>query len=98
VEDTEFQVQQAKDGERRQEELRAKDFVDIMATRGGRRFVFKLLVDCQIFMPIYDPDHSAMAWKEGKRAIGLEVLSDCNTLCPELYQLMMNESNEVTDK
>lgn len=79
-------------------ELRRRDdFLAIMGSESGRRFVWQLMGDCSLFLPIYSPDHSEMSYKEGRRQIGLKLLADCNELCPELYLKMMNENTQPTE-
>jgi hypothetical protein len=36
----------------------------------------------------------AMAFKEGERNIGLQILRDLMRACPDMYVLMMREANE----
>lgn len=76
------------------ERRRRDDFLAIMGTQAGRRFVWGLLGDSGMFRGIYSPDHSEMAFKEGKRQAGLKLLDDCNSICPGLYLTMMDENNQ----
>lgn len=76
---------------------RRSDFLAIMGTSQGRRFIWKLMGESCLFLPIYSPDHSQMAFNEGRRQIGLKLLTDCNTLCPNLYLTMMKENTQPTE-
>ena len=83
------------------EQRRRRDFLAIMQTQQGRRFVWGLMTYSGIFEGLYSPVHAEMAFSEGKRQGGLKLLDDCNLICPDLYLLMMNENNqpiEVTDQ
>lgn len=70
----------------------ADDFRDIMNTIGGRRYFWNLIADCQCYQPIFHENHAIMSIREGKRQIGLRLLHQINTICPELYQVMVNEN------
>lgn len=80
------------------EQQRRQDFLSIMGTVQGRRFVCSLMGESGMFRGMYSPDHSEMAFREGRRQIGLKLLDDCNTICPDLYNKMMGESNQPTGK
>lgn len=76
------------------ERRRRDDFLAIMGTQAGRRFVWGLMGDSGMFRGMYSPDHSEMAFREGKRQAGLKLLDDCNNICPLLYLKMMDENNQ----
>lgn len=68
------------------------DFAAIMATAGGRRHFWQQIGSCHVFSPVFDPDHSVMCLREGRRQVGLEILQRINVLCPDMYQVMVNEN------
>lgn len=69
-----------------------EDFREIMETRGGRRFMWHMMADCLVFQPLYHTDASVMYLREGKRQMGLSLLTKIQSLCPHQYQVMANEN------
>lgn len=88
---------------RRQAALRAKERQDAafraqMSTKDGRRFVCGLLNKSGVFWTTYNPKAADialdMAFAEGRKQLGYELMSQCLSLCPKLYDLMLEESKE----
>lgn len=67
-----------------------EDFMELMSTRAGRRFIKGLLVDCGIFQSSYTGSAETY-FREGRRDIGLKVLARINDWCPHLYSTLMQE-------
>lgn len=76
-----------------------EDFREIMATHGGRRFIWHAMAECLVFQPVYHAEASVMYLREGKRQIGLNYLLKIQSLCPSQYQVMANENatNPIED-
>lgn len=87
-----------KEREARAQKQLEVDFVDIMATAGGRRFMWALIGSCHAFHPIFDVDHAVMCLKEGRRNVGLEMIQRINALCPDQYQVMVRENTVYTSE
>ena len=66
----------------------------VMDTKSGRLWFFDLLTSCHIFDSSFAMEAIAMAFKEGERNIGLQILRDLMRACPDMYVLMMREANE----
>lgn len=79
----------AKDARKRE----AADFLEIMGTAAGRRFVWRLLSQAGVFHSSFT-GNSETFFREGKRAIGLWVMSEIDALCPESYALMVRENQQ----
>jgi hypothetical protein len=74
------------------------DFRGIMSTVQGRRFVWSMLVQFGAFRELFDESHALMAYKEGRRQIGLYLIHKINVDCPDQYQVMTNENTTYTSK
>lgn len=70
----------------------AADFLWLMEDQRGRRIVWKQLSSAGVFKTTFNPDAMTMAFSEGRRTAGLELLSIVHSLCPQLYHTMMKES------
>lgn len=70
-----------------------RDFVDIMKTPHGRRFIHGLIGFCGVFKSSYT-GNSATFYNEGQRNVGLMIMSKINEHCPELYVTMINEHRQ----
>lgn len=89
--------------ERRLAELRANQRSDEcfrlqMSTREGRRFVWGLLAKAGVFWSTYNPKASDikadMAFAEGRKQTGYELMAQCLRVCPQMYSKMIEESKE----
>lgn len=70
----------------------AEEFRELMGMPQFRRFVWLFLADCMVWQPIYDSDHSVMSLREGKRQMGLNLLTKIQVHCPDMYQKMTTEN------
>lgn len=67
------------------------DLKRLMRLKWGRRIVWRLLDRAGVYRLSFDGNPLVMAFNEGNRNEGLRVLAQINTLCPELYHLMVKE-------
>lgn len=74
------------------------DFRGIMATDGGRRFVWFMLQEFGAFKAMPIESHAQMAYMEGRRNVGLMLISKIQAYCPERYQQMSLENTTKTEK
>ena len=65
------------------------DFIAVASTAEGQRFLWRLMSDCGVFSSIWHPS-AQIHFNEGKRNVGLFVLTELNRLCPERYLEMVN--------
>jgi len=65
-----------------------------MSTIAGRQFMLAKLEACHIFSTSFSIDALQMAFNEGERNRGLDLLNDIMRHCPDQYVLMMRENNE----
>lgn len=90
------QVTDAKRREKSLEEREIGDFRTIVATRAGRRFIWRYLGRCGVFESSFIPEQKEAAtfFREGERNIGLQLLAEINRAQPEAYALMLKEAKE----
>lgn len=68
-----------------------EDFLWVMDTKQGRRFIWRLLEDAGVFQSSFT-GNSETFFREGQRNVGLKVLSRIHDLCPDKYSIMLNEA------
>jgi hypothetical protein len=86
--------------QRQAEDRRVREIVlrTLMAERNGRRFVWLMLEEMNIFSQtvVFGPGgHAASAFNEGKRMLGLRLLADVTRLAPNEYLQMTVENTKV---
>ena len=63
----------------------------LMASKQGRRIVWRSLDRAGVFRLSFNTDPLTTAFNEGSRNEGLRILAQIHTLCPELYPVMVKE-------
>jgi hypothetical protein len=69
------------------------DLVTVMSTRQGRRLIWRLISECELYVAAPIDNHPRMAFQEGKREIGRRLLVRAQTV-PELFLLMQSENQQ----
>jgi hypothetical protein len=89
-------TQQADIQERRRLEaqIAIEDLGWVMGDPQGRRFIARMLDRAGIYLPSFHADALRMAFNEGKRYEGLQLLEQIMGRYPELYARMCKESRE----
>lgn len=67
----------------------------LMSSKRGRRIVWRLLSQAGVFQPVFHPTAMMMAFKEGHRNYGLQMLNAVTAFCPDLYATMQKENTHV---
>ncbi len=67
----------------------------LLGSKRGRRIVHRLLEQSGVFKLSFNTNAMQMAFAEGNRNFGNRTLAMINTLCPELYSVMIKEANDV---
>lgn len=98
MEDTESILRKREDQQRLEQMQAEQDFKWLMGDARGRRLVWADLTRARVFHPIFDQNPSQMAFNEGGRQHGLRLLSDIHSLCPNLYQVMVQENTTNPDE
>lgn len=71
--------------------IEVEDFKWLMADKRGRRYVWRLLSLTRVFQSSFT-GNSHTFFNEGTRNVGLKILEDINSLCPERYLQMLQEN------
>lgn len=74
---------------------RVNFLVSAMSTREGRLWIRDLLESTKVFQTSFSPESLKMAFNEGERNIGLRILADVMTSCPDRYIEMMKENKDA---
>ena len=87
-------VRKAKQRERQERDHELNDLRDVLSTRQGRRFVWKLLgmAGCFRLSFVYG-EAETTAFNEGRRSLGLALMADVHEADAEKYVQMANEAN-----
>lgn len=98
--DQEEQREKAEKEARERQQRRGDLLGKVLQTEEGRKFLWMHMEDCNIFAPVFDKDHAVMALHEGRRQVGLRLMSDISTAFPDFYNRMANENmlNEKGDQ
>lgn len=71
------------------------DLVAVMGTPEGRRFVWKILSDGNIFSLSFNANFGVMGFNDGKKSVALGVYMDIHRYCFDLYQEMEREARTI---
>jgi hypothetical protein len=66
----------------------------MMSTLPGRTWLWHHLSSCHCFSTTFTGDPLTSAFSEGQRSIGLALLAEVMSACPDLYIQAMRESHE----
>jgi hypothetical protein len=68
------------------------DFRKVLGTPEGRRVYWAILNRCNVFGTSYAEGASATAFNEGRRAVGIELMREGQSLASADYVLTLNEA------
>jgi len=86
-------LERAAEAKRRRD---VEDFKSLMKLKEGRRFVWRLLAETGVYHSSFT-GNSETFFKEGRRSIGLILMGELHTICPELYAVMVEEHQTNDD-
>ena len=72
---------------------RGETIATIASTTSGRRYLWEKLEAAHIFTSVYNDLPERMAFLEGERNQGLQLLGDIVQYCPDQFLEMMREAN-----
>lgn len=84
--------------ERQQREREQNDLRWVMGSKQGRRFIWRRLSRAGVYQPSFNTDSAVMAFNEGNRNAGLELLNEIMETCPERYTEMLNEQKDAKER
>lgn len=79
------------DAVERQARLDREDLETLLVLPSGRRFLWTLLERTGVFGASYSPDTHAMAFTEGRRSVGLELMLRLQRETPNRWVEMLGE-------
>jgi hypothetical protein len=92
-------AEQAKRQEaRKAKNLRLTELDDIkwlMDSKRGRRLMWRLLARTGIYTTSFSTVAMQMAYREGERSVGLDLLADVHLACPDAHTVMTKENSSV---
>ena len=71
-----------------------EDWKWLMKTKRGRRIVWRLLEEAGVFRLSFSTNAMAMAFAEGNKNAGLQILAQVQKHSPDLYTTMVKEAND----
>lgn len=86
--------QRRADKTRAARQVEAADWKWLMASKQGRRIVWRLLDKAGIYRTSFT-GNSETFFKEGMRNMGLFIVAEIQAHSPEAYALMLTESNQA---
>lgn len=86
-------VRRAEKSEKLWSKDRAELLRRIMGGAPGRRWTLEILEACHVFGTTFTGDALSSAFSEGERNVGLRILADVMSACPDQYIQMMREKN-----
>jgi hypothetical protein len=89
------QVKRGKQTERWRMEREENDLRAILDTLTGRRVVWKLLCDAGVFRAMYEMSEFERGVQEGKRRLGLELMTAIQRIDSTLYHRMAKEAHDL---
>lgn len=78
-------------------EMEIQDIKWLMSSKRGRRIMWRLLDLSGPFRLSFDSNAMKMAFNEGNRNLGNQLLNEVMTLCPEMYPVMVKEQQNGRD-
>ncbi|MDP1824913.1 MAG: hypothetical protein Q8L48_16775 [Archangium sp.] len=71
---------------------RVNDLRTVLSSRPGRRFYWRTMQDSGVFASTFTGDALTSAFKEGRRAQGLDLMQEAQKVAPMKYLLMLEEA------
>lgn len=92
---TEQTPEQREDALERQQRLEQEDLESVLSIAPGRRLLWSLIERSGAFGASYSPDTHEMAYTEGRRSTGLELLLRIQQRTPNRWLEMLSETMEA---
>ena len=70
------------------------DFKWLMGSKRGRRIMWRVLERCGVYRSSFNHSGSITAFNEGARNIGLMMLSQIHSHCPDQFAVMLKEQQD----
>ena len=93
-----FRMQEEAEKRRKAERDRRRqldlDAQSVMSSKGGRRFVMRILELCRLDESVTNREPLMMAMLSGRRDAGIEVRDWIEAACPDLFDVMRKECRD----
>src|SRR6266436_9303402 len=86
-------IRRAEKAARQADRARQEVIVNLMSTTFGRAWLWDILTSCHVFGQTFSADPLMTAFGEGRRAVGLALLADVMSACPDQYITAAREAN-----
>jgi hypothetical protein len=89
-----------RDAEARDRNARKVEIADIkwlMSSPRGRRIVWRLLKMARTFQISFNTNAMQMAFNEGNRNLGNQLLDEVMELCPDVFPVMQKEQQSIKE-
>jgi len=86
------QVKKAGHKEKLKEKEDVKDLKEVLSTREGRRFLWRLLTECKVFSSIWTPS-AQIHYFAGRHDLGLWLMAEIENADQEAFLTMLKEKN-----
>ena len=86
-------IRAAEKAARQADRARQEVIVNLMSTTFGRAWLWDILTSCHVFGQTFSSDPLMTAFAEGRRAVGLALLADVMSACPDQYITAAREAN-----
>jgi hypothetical protein len=86
--------QKREQDERFLRQRKADDVKRLMSSRWGRRFMWELLAAAGTYQQTFNTNAMQMAFNEGKRSVGNQLLAYVQATCPERFVEMLKEHQD----
>lgn len=90
----ETQVSNAKKAEKRRRDRELDDVRAVLATREGRRLLWRVMTYCSAFDSVFHENQLRMAHGSGRQDVGHFVMAEINAAKPDAFLTMMQESTK----
>ena len=80
--------------QKREKEIEVSDLQWLMDQPKGRRFMWRLLGLCELYVATFSPDALYTAFRDGKRILGTTLMGEIHATCFNQYLLMMEENKD----
>ena len=90
--------EQVKSAERKEKDRRrqeVEDLKEILSTKSGRRFIWRLLEHCKVFESIWHPS-ALIHYNAGKQDVGHFIMAEIISADTSAFQKMMEENCELS--
>jgi len=90
-----------RDAEARERNVRKTEIADIrwlMSSPRGRRIMWRLLRMSRTFQISFNTNALQMAFNEGTRNLGNQLLEEVMEFCPDVFPVMQREQQEVKEQ